>query len=388
MRMKYSQKHLNGVMLVIIGILVCCNIYSLIPLYQAISSEMQILENQVAIGSMLFTVFYAFGLLFFGSISVSFGNRHIITVGLLLSAISTVLISFASEPLFLYIFRSLQGFTLASFAPVAFAYVFEIFGEKERTLWISLINAGFLAAGIIGQVSSSIILHMSSWQFVFIVFSCLYFLFFILASIFLLKTNFTRTKISMKETLNQYLSLIRNDTLSLCYVIVFSILFSFVGFYEVLSYELSSSFTNSIVFRAIGLIGVILCLFTNVFIQKYTEWKTLEKSILLGWVSIFFLFFSENHFLTAVLSIFFVASISLMIPTIIHIIGIISGQERSRAISLYSFILLIGASFGSFIAAILPKEAVFLIMLCLFTINFYAILSLKNKASKEVNEKE
>ena len=139
----------TGILFVITGIMVASNIYTLIPLYPSIGNEFQIPGTEVAMESILFTFFYAFGLLFFGPLSDYAGRRKVILTGLFMSAVTTWLVSTANQPVSLYIFRALQGFTLASFAPVTFSYTFEIFGDKKRTFWLALINAGFLAAGMV-----------------------------------------------------------------------------------------------------------------------------------------------------------------------------------------------------------------------------------------------
>src|SRR5690606_40453359 len=52
---------------------------------------------------------------------------------------------------------------ISSFAPVTFLYVFELFNGKERTMWLALINTGFLTAGILGQLAASFLLNIGTW---------------------------------------------------------------------------------------------------------------------------------------------------------------------------------------------------------------------------------
>lgn len=361
-----------GIFLTITGILVACNIYTLIPLYSAIGEEMSIPANKVSLGSMFFTLFYAFGLLIFGPISDRFGRKRIIIGGLFFSALTTILVSMATTPMELFFYRGLQGFTLASFAPVTFLYVFELFNGKERTMWLALINTGFLTAGILGQLAASFLLNIGTWTWVFIAFACLYGSFHLLNFLILPKTaTFTRI-IRPKEIIKDMGTVITNREMAALYLIVFSILFSFVAFYEAWGYLGGE---NMMLFRGIGLGGAPLSIFTGTFIEKFGAQKTLFVGIVLGWGSIFTTLFLQSQLFIGVVSMFFVASIALLIPTIIHLIGVKSGKFRGKALSLYSFILLIGASFGSFVASLFSYTIVLIILLAFFTLDF--LLSLR-----------
>ncbi|MCU9612480.1 MFS transporter [Caldibacillus lycopersici] len=374
--MNVLHKNTVGILFVTIGLLVTCNIYSLIPLYTTIANEMDIVAKDVATGSILFTLFYAFGLLVFSPLADSFGRRRIILIGLFVSAITTLLVSFAKTPLPLYIFRGIQGFSLASFAPVAFAFSFDIFMEKERTFWIALINAGFLAAGMIGQLTSAFILQISTWQHVYYFFSAVYLLLFFLGIFILPKVVNHHSKESVKGIISQFIKLLRGKILSKYYSIVFTLLFSFVAYYEALGYFLPQG-DLKVLIQSIGLLGVFLSVFAGTFISYFSARNTLLIGILLGIGSMILLLFSYSPWFTAFLSIFFVASIALLIPTIIHLIGTNSGVYRGKALCLYSFLLLIGASLGSFVASILSYRMVLILLIFTFMHNFFVTWKLK-----------
>jgi MFS family permease len=363
----------SGPLLVLIGIMVTSNIYSLIPLYSSIASEMGIEKMDVALGSSLFSLFYAFGLLFFGFMSDYFGRKQIILFGLFISIFSTLLVGTANEPFFLYFFRAIQGFTLASFAPIAFSYAFEIFPNRTRAFWIALINAGFLAAGMVGQLISGLIVDVANWEFVYISFGVIYGCLFILGMSRLPPTKSVKQIEAPYLILKQMMRLFKFKSLNYCYVIVITILFSYIAFYEGVNYYLLGS--NEILWvHSFGLLGTILCLFTGSFITKFSALKTLGGAIFLGWLSIFLLFFTDSLLEIGVLSLFLVASISVMIPTIIHLIGERSREQRGKALSLYSFILLIGASLGSWVASLFTFQIILIILFMIFTVNFLICL--------------
>ena len=184
--MSFFQK--ASILLTICAIMVASNIYTLIPIYSVLADDLLIAESHVVLAGGLFTFFYACGLLSFGPVSDFTGRRKILVFGLLASALTTLAVGFSVGSLSLWIARSLQGITLATFASVAFAYSYDIFNFRQRTILVVLINTGFLIAGIFGQVASAFLADVFSWNSVFFFFSALYFFLFA-AAFFLLKES-------------------------------------------------------------------------------------------------------------------------------------------------------------------------------------------------------
>ncbi|WP_113926606.1 MFS transporter [Bacillus sp. P14.5] len=165
--MKYSSLRVET-LLVTMGIFVACNIYTLIPMYEAVAVSISIRAEQVVLAGSIFTFCYAGGLFLFGGISDVVGRKTVIVFGIGISALATGAVALSGDEWSLYLTRGLQGFFLGSFAPVAFAYCYELFESKKRTLLLALINSGFLAAGILGQIISSSLSGWFGWQTVFI----------------------------------------------------------------------------------------------------------------------------------------------------------------------------------------------------------------------------
>lgn len=331
------------------------------------------------LGSSIFTIFYAMGLLTFGPLSEKTGRKKILITGFLLSSITTGLVGFASTEWTIYLFRGIQGFALGSFAPVAFAYTFELFQLKKRTVVLSLINSGFLVAGILGQLISSTITQLYGWEFVFFVFAWIYFILFLIG-ISVLPRNHKKTT-NNHSIFKDALSLLKNRALLICYSITFTVLFTFVAFYDGLGHFLKTEFSVSdetiFTIRAIGLIGATLSLFTNKFVQKFGEKRTLVYGLILTVGSLIPIFFTKTLLIVAILTIPFVASLSLLYPAIISIIGSIGNKSRGSAISLYSFTLLIGASFGPPLASLLHFKPLLLLLIGIFITNILFGFQLK-----------
>nr|WP_263328382.1 MFS transporter [Neobacillus sp. Marseille-Q6967] len=354
-------------LLTITGIFVASNIYTLIPLSNLIAASFEVPVQQVSIATSCFTIFYALGLLCFGPISDFIGRKNTLVIGLFGSAVFTISIGFANDIFLLCIFRSLQGFTLGSFAPVAFALTFDLYPPKQRSLLLALINTGFLAAGIIGQILSSLIAFQLTWIEVFFFFGGVYF---ILTIISYLALPSIKQPATIKSTVfRSFYLLLKNKELQKCYFITATLLFTFISFYGALEIFYQGTFEELLAIRAIGLLGAVLSLFTGKWFSKINLKMMLNFSFLAGIVSLVLMLVWPNKINLMVQSVLFVASISLLIPAVISIIGTVSGNERSKALSLYSFILLAFASLASPISLMLPFRLLITLLTVLFIIN-------------------
>ena len=370
----------TGMVLVVCGVFVACNIYTLIPIYQHVSESLNVTAEQVVFGSTLFTLFYSFGLLTFGALSDAFGRRKIIIFGLLTSAVTTLLVGLSSTIEILYTFRAIQGFSLAAFAPVTFTYCFETFPAKYRTLVISLINTGFLVAGILGQVISQAFADFSNWRDTYHFFAISYAVLFLMTFISLPKIKEACNRGKLMET---YKRIIQNKSLLKCYGIVFTLLFSFIAFYDGLNHVYEDHPNQLFTLRMIGLLGAILSFFTGKILDRWGDMKTLYLGLVLGNTSLLFLIFDASFYVLAIVSVMLVSAISILVPTMITIIGAIAGKDRAKALSIYSFILLTGATAASPIAILLSFKITVLLLIFLFLGNFLLGSSLFPKAKRQ-----
>ncbi|MBM6617141.1 MFS transporter [Bacillus suaedaesalsae] len=358
-------------LLIIAGMFVACNIYTLIPIYTVISSEWEVTTSSLTWASTSFTLLYAVGLLIFGPLSDKLGRKEIIVPGMFLFSISSLLVSFSQSPSELILFRGFQGFAGGSFAPVAFAYTFDLFQGKFRIFVLSLINTGFLVAGILGQIISAGLTELIEWRTVYQFFSISYFVFFIFFIILLprMKALTTTEKMIPVKLL---CSLFISKKLFYCYAITFSLLLTTVSFYDAVSQYLSSSFTVSEMFivRGIGLFGAILSLWGGAIQVRYGDKGSLVIGFALLLVGLSFMMIFPSYLVIMFSSILLIAAISILIPTIISVIGTIGIENRGSTIALYSFTLLVGASFGSLLTAVFDFRGV------LFFLFVYGIINL------------
>ncbi|MGA9227201.1 MAG: MFS transporter, partial [Mesobacillus sp.] len=345
-----------SILLTLSAIMVASNIYTLIPIYSILADNLAIEESHVVLAGGLFTFFYACGLLSFGPVSDFTGRRKILVYGLLASALTTLAVGFSTGSFSLWVTRSLQGLTLATFASVAFAYTYDVFTFRQRTILVVLINTGFLIAGIFGQVASAFLASLYSWNSVYIFFSGVYFILFVIA-FFLLKES-PRPEVESRPLWSVFFNLLSDSRLMKCYIITFSLLFSIIAFYDSIGRYFVGPPSDLLMIRLVGLIGASLSLFTGKMMDRWGELRTLIVGLAIGATSAFLLLFLHSTLHLVVFSIFFVSSISLVIPTAITLIGFYGSRQRAKALSLYSFILLSGASLAPPVAALLSFQGV------------------------------
>ncbi|WP_433748801.1 MFS transporter [Falsibacillus pallidus] len=373
-------------LLVAAAIMVACNIYTLLPLYDPISSDLSISREEVVIAASIFTFFYALGLLIFGPLSDKWGKRTIIVYGLGVSAASTFLVSLSSGEWTLFLFRGIQGFTLASFAPVAFSYTYDLFKEKKRTMLLVYINTGFLAAGILGQLISDTISRQMNWQAVFLFFMIVYLVLFLMSFFIFPATAIEKEKSS--SAVRIMAGLLKRRSLILSYGIVLTLLGSFAAFYDAVTRLSYIPHESLFQIRMMGLSGAVLSLFTGKLIGQMGEIKTLFLGIALGLFGMLLLLLAPVMILTLMVSsVLVVSSVSLMIPTIITFIANGSGIHRSKALSLYSFTLLAGASLAPLLIMPLGFHRSIIVILSFFALDLVlGVLLIRTQSKKKIHE--
>lgn len=366
--------------LFLVGLLVACNIYTLIPLYPVLSHQFSNEQSAIAIGSSLFTLSYGVGLLVFGSLVTRFAHKHIILFGMAFAFMTSILVGFSSSVEELYITRTLQGFSLGSFAPVAFSLCYAWFTGKILTIIITALNTSFLIAGIVGQLWSSYVSFSFSWPYVYLSFALVYCILFILG---IPSLPLIRPSVKIKQP--SFIEIGTKIPLLFCYMIVFTLLASIVGYYDALQRSFTGPSSELFFIRFIGLIGILPSLFNHIFIERIGLYKTFCMGLLLGCGGFATVYFTTSTVAFYLSSITIVAAISILIPTIILLIGTIEVKYRTRAISLYSFILLMGASFSPVLNNWLSFSQSMLLYTCSFLINFLLLwrISLSLSRSKE-----
>ncbi|SFG94094.1 Predicted arabinose efflux permease, MFS family [Desulfotomaculum arcticum] len=372
---------LTTFLLAFCGLIVVSNIYTMIPIHKDLSVAFQVPEIKAAWASSIFSICYAVGFLVFGPLSERYGKKQVIVVGLAALALCTFITGFVHTIGLLLVLRAAQGFVAATFAPVAVVYVFETYPPEQRATTIALISTGFLMSGIIGQVASSWITRSFGWPYVFLVFSITYLIAFLLTWRILPLTPGKNQNTSLLTIWKQTFGLLRKPNLVTCYIIAFTLLLSFVSMYASLGHYLVGEFglraEQLLVIRSVGILGMILSPLAGTLIARFGLKRVLVGGLISASAGLLLVCGLSTLILVTVASVVFVAGISIIVPTLINIVGILGDQARGGAIALYSFILFVGASTGPIIAQLGAFKVVISILAGILL--FSALLSLTIK---------
>jgi predicted MFS family arabinose efflux permease len=340
------------------GLVVMVSLYITIPLISVFSNSFHVSVDESAWTSSTFSLFFAIGCIFYGPLSERFGRKRVMVIGLGTLAVVSFAIGLINNFYFLLLMRALQGAAAATFSPVALAYITEMFPASKKITTTGFVSTGFLMAGIIGQVYSSWINRLLDWHYVFFLLGVIYMLTFFLL-LFLLPKDVNHGF----KPISQISSMLKNKSLLFAYMITITVLLSFVGMYSSLGIYLSSSkFGLSdqeiLYIRAVGIIGMIMSPFAGKLVHKVGILNGLRIGLGFSTIGLITAGFSTNLSVLIIVSVIFVSGIAITVPTLIHLIGQLGGKQKGIAISLYTFILFLGASIGPILSTTLTKSNV------------------------------
>lgn len=220
-------------------------------------------------------------------------------------------------------------------------------------------------AGIVGQVFSSFISQQLGWNSVFYYLGGVYFITTILAALFISKGDIQNKDSSLLATFKQMGTVLTKKSLLFCYIITVTLLLSFVGMYTAFGNYLSVEFNlgnqQILYIRTVGIIGMLLSPFAGRFVEKFGIHNVLRGGITLAVIGLAVLGVSSSLPFLIIMSVIFVAGISITVPTLISLVGQLGGQARGIAVTLYTFILFIGATLEPIVAVTLLKTGSYLL---------------------------
>ncbi|SCW33754.1 Predicted arabinose efflux permease, MFS family [Paenibacillus tianmuensis] len=331
------------------GLTIMSSFYATIPLISVFSKEFSVPEGQAVWTSSLFTLSFAIGCLVFGPLSDRIGRKKVMLGGLVALTIVTIILGFQSNLYSIIVLRGIQGLTAATFSPIVLPYVMELFPQNKRVFALSCMSAGFLMAGIVGQVFSSFISSQLGWQYVFLILAAIYVILTLLMIFFI--PNLPANGVRIGETFKLIGKTLGQKSLWFAFAIALVMLLSFVGMYTALGKFLSSplfGFSNEQILyvRSVGAIGMALSLFASTLVKKFSVIPVLRSAIILSAASLILLGFGANMVFMIVISVVFVSGIAVAIPSLVSLVGELGGAARGAAISIYTVVVNLGATIG------------------------------------------
>jgi len=149
--------------------LIGTDLFVVSPLLPALSQEYEV--SSAAAGWMVtvFSVTYAAAAPVFGWLSDRSGRRLLITVGLLLFAVSNIATAYAPAFSWLIASRMLAGLAVASITPLIYASIGDTAPPDRRGAWLSVAVSGHLTALCAGAPLGTWLEHFFGWRSVFLI---------------------------------------------------------------------------------------------------------------------------------------------------------------------------------------------------------------------------
>ncbi|WP_239327395.1 MFS transporter [Paenibacillus sp. ACRRX] len=375
------------------GLAVMSSLYVTIPLISVFAQLYSISPTQAAAAGSTFSIGFAIGCLIYGALSDKYGRKAVIFVGLLFLTMISLLLGFVDQFAWILILRGLQGAAAATFSPVALAYAVEMYPAEKRVTTIGFISTGFLVAGIVGQVFSSVVSEQYGWNAVFYVLAVVYVLTAVLVFFFLPKGGVHQAHANIWEPIKQIGSVFIQKQLVLCYLVAFVLLMSFVSMYTVLGSYLSQapfelSKQEILYVRTIGILGMLVSPFAGRISKHLGIRVTLRVGLLLAIIGLASMGMISNLPLLVIMSIVFVSGIAIAVPSLVSLVGQLGGKMRGIAVSVYTFILFTGTSFGPIISLYFMKSGsyliTFILLACILCVGLLAAMLINREVAEEI----
>lgn len=360
---------------VISGLFIVSNLYILIPLGAILTEMYQFSTKELSLNSSAFSLCYAIGFLIWGIALNKWGYRKIVSIGTLMLAICTTLFSMFINKENFIIFRSLQGFTAASFAPSILSFLSMKLKGNKKILALGLISSSFLVSGITGQMLSVHLIKYYNISFIFQILAISYFFICFLLFFSVTEENKDKSDFNIKNICISYVHGITNKALIPYYFITLTLLFSFVAFYTSLG---SITKFNISTIRTFSIFGMLVSPLSSYISSIIGKKKTIIYSLLTSAISIIAVLLIPVSLVSILGANLFNAGIALTIPLIVDQIGTISKENRNIAITLYTFILFLGATLGSILSIIISRNinSAFMIYSCSFILIISSLIAI------------
>lgn len=335
-----------------VGLAVVSQLYVPVPLLQPIATQYDVPVTAAGLVLTVFGIAYASGFLVAGPLSDQVGRKAVMVPGLLATALATVLVALAPSFATLLGARAVQGFVAATLPPVALAYLAETLPEPRRALGIAVMSTAFLLAGLVGQLYGSAAGALTT---AVLPLAGIYVIGALLVGLLPEQHNETkRSSGSLASAYRELPRLLKHGALVRGYLAALVLLFAFVAFYSALDLFAATAIAEAglslTTVRAAAVPAMLLPLITPRFIRAYGPRMIVRAGFALGAVGLFAAAAvaagGTALWLLIAASIVFVAGVSISVPGLIALIGGQVPAQRGLAISLYTFVLFVGASLG------------------------------------------
>ena len=140
-----------------------------LPAFLNIANDFSVSQEKIQTTLALFTFGFAFGQLFWGPLSDSYGRKPIILIGIVVSAVVSLGITQVKHIEHFYALRFVQGFFGASPAVVTGALLRDLFAKNEFARQMSMIMIVTMIAPLLAPVLGGYLTDWFHWHIIFYV---------------------------------------------------------------------------------------------------------------------------------------------------------------------------------------------------------------------------
>ncbi|NOV01903.1 MFS transporter [Paenibacillus sp. LMG 31457] len=346
------------------GMVVMSSLYVTIPLVSLFSDIFGVSSTQAASAGSIFSLGFAIGCLIYGALSDKYGRKRVIFIGLVALTVISLLLGLVDSFPLIIVLRGLQGAAAATFSPVALAYTVQMFPPEKRVTTIGFISTGFMVAGIVGQVVSGLVSEHYGWNAIFYLLAIVYAITAFLVLSMLPKEDTTQAPSSILEPIRNMGKVFAQKNLVFSYLISLVLLMSFVNMSSVLGTYLSNSTfglskQEILYVRSFGILGMLVSPFAGRLARGFGALTLLRGSLILAVLGLASIGFISNLPLLIIMMLVFIVGIAITVPSLVGLVGQMAGKMAGIAVSVNTFILFAGTSFGPIMSVQFMKTGSF-----------------------------
>lgn len=331
------------------ALIVSFQIYFPIPLLPLLAEQYDVTLSAAGWISGAFGFSYALGFLIFGPLSDSFGRKRMMVWGMPALVAATAALWQVTSFEGVIALRIVQGFAAATFAPTAIVYIAATVPEKLRPTALAVVGGSFLLSALLGQIFGSALGGSGDLSTIFALGALAYIAFGILLVLLPAEPR-APGGITPAQVYRALPGLLRNPLLVRGFIIGFTILGSFVGYYAAISIHLGDVVRNAgfdmIEVRYFGLPGLAFTFFSGPIIRRWTAARVARTGFIIAATGLIISGATSTLAIVLAGNVIFVAGIALCVPAMISYITALSPANNGLIIAVYSFNMFIGASLG------------------------------------------
>lgn len=331
-------------LMTVTGLIVVGQLYAVLPLLPEMAGDWGSTPAATTWTVTSFGLAYAFGFLLAGPLSDRYGRRTVISFGLAVLAVATLLVATAGSLPMACFFRVLQGLGAAGFSPAALAYLGERVSPSRRAVALTWLVTSYFAAAAVGQLYAQMLVVVVGWRGVFVVSAVLVALVAVLLRLVLLPS--VSGSGSVADSFRAMGRLVSRPGPALLCVAAVSVLGGFAGLYTALQMGGPAERGTMVLLRAAVLPSMVAVTLVAAWFERFRATVRAAGGLVVGAVSTLALTSADSVLSAVAVLVVFGAAITVVSPGLTQLMGDLAAPARGAGVAVYTFALLVGASVG------------------------------------------